>query len=51
MGQRSSQCFEVNSSENVRLIKGSHIVVSKMWSHEKSYFFQETMVALFCNSL
>ena len=32
--------LRVNSSENVRLIKGSHIVVSKKWSHEKSYFFQ-----------
>jgi len=32
--------LRVNSSEKVRLIKGSHIVVPKMWSHEKSYFFQ-----------
>ena len=32
--------LRVNSSEKVRLVRGSHIVVSKMWSHEKSYFFQ-----------
>ena len=32
--------LRVNSSEKVRLVRGSHIVVPKMWSHEKSYFFQ-----------
>ena len=32
--------LRVNSPEKVRLVRGSHIVVPKMWSHEKSYFFQ-----------
>jgi glycerol-3-phosphate dehydrogenase len=32
--------LRVNSSEKVRLVRGSHIVVPKVWSHEKSYFFQ-----------
>tara|TARA_X000000368_G_scaffold152251_1_gene119976 strand:- start:313 stop:1875 length:1563 start_codon:yes stop_codon:yes gene_type:complete len=32
--------LRVNSSEKVRLVRGSHIVVPKMWSHAKSYFFQ-----------
>ncbi|MDB3859993.1 glycerol-3-phosphate dehydrogenase [Paracoccaceae bacterium] len=32
--------LRINSSEKVRLVRGSHIVVRKMWSHEKSYFFQ-----------
>ena len=32
--------LRVNSSEKVRLVRGSHIVVPKMWSHEKSYFLQ-----------
>ncbi len=32
--------LRVNKLEKVRLVKGSHIVVSKIWSHEKGYFFQ-----------
>lgn len=29
-----------NSRENVRLVRGSHIVVPKLYDHERCYFFQ-----------
>ena len=29
-----------NSQENVRLVRGSHIVTRKLYEHEKCYFFQ-----------
>ncbi len=29
-----------NSSENVRLVRGSHIVTKRLFDHEKCYFFQ-----------
>ena len=32
----------VDSTEGVRLVRGSHIVVRKLWDHGKSYFFQGT---------
>ncbi len=31
-----------NSSEGVRLVRGSHIVTRKLYDHEKCYFFQGT---------
>ncbi len=31
-----------NSSEGVRLVRGSHIVTRKLFDHEKCYFFQGT---------
>lgn len=31
---------KINSSEGVRLVRGSHIVVKKLFDHEKCYFFQ-----------
>lgn len=31
-----------NSSENVRLVRGSHIVTRKLYDHDKCYFFQGT---------
>ncbi len=30
----------LNTSEGVRLVRGSHIVTKKLFDHEKSYFFQ-----------
>ena len=30
----------VNSSESVRLVRGSHIVTKKLYNHDKCYFFQ-----------
>jgi glycerol-3-phosphate dehydrogenase len=30
----------LNSSENVRLVRGSHIVTKKLYDHDKCYFFQ-----------
>ncbi|QFU09233.1 Aerobic glycerol-3-phosphate dehydrogenase [Rhodobacteraceae bacterium THAF1] len=30
----------MNSSEGVRLVRGSHIVVPKLYDHDKAYFFQ-----------
>lgn len=32
----------LNSSENVRLVRGSHIVTKRLYPHEKAYFFQGT---------
>ena len=31
---------QVASTENVRLVRGSHIVTRKLFDHDKSYFFQ-----------
>ena len=30
----------LNSSENVRLVRGSHIVIRKKFEHDRAYFFQ-----------
>ena len=32
--------IRMNSSEGVRLVRGSHIVTRKLYDHEKCYFFQ-----------
>ncbi|MGR3502311.1 glycerol-3-phosphate dehydrogenase [Pseudaestuariivita sp.] len=32
----------VNTSENIRLVRGSHIVTKRLYDHEKCYFFQGT---------
>lgn len=34
--------LRLNSQENVRLVRGSHIVVPKLYDHDKCYFFQGT---------
>ncbi len=34
--------LRVNSTEGVRLVRGSHIVVPRLYDHEKCYFFQGT---------
>lgn len=32
----------INSTEGVRLVRGSHIVTKRLYSHDKCYFFQGT---------
>lgn len=34
------QALRVNSRESVRLVRGSHIVVPRIFEHDKCYFFQ-----------
>ncbi|MCC5957802.1 MAG: glycerol-3-phosphate dehydrogenase [Rhodobacteraceae bacterium] len=34
--------LRLNSRENVRLVRGSHIVTRKLYGHDKCYFFQGT---------
>ncbi|WP_439562008.1 glycerol-3-phosphate dehydrogenase [Roseinatronobacter sp.] len=34
--------LRLNSRENVRLVRGSHIVTRKLYDHDKCYFFQGT---------
>jgi glycerol-3-phosphate dehydrogenase len=34
--------LRLNSRENVRLVRGSHIVTQKLYDHDKCYFFQGT---------
>tara|TARA_Y100000385_G_scaffold46382_1_gene43028 strand:- start:1147 stop:2724 length:1578 start_codon:yes stop_codon:yes gene_type:complete len=34
--------LKLNSKDNVRLVRGSHIVVPKLFDHDKCYFFQGT---------
>ena len=34
--------LHLNSEDNVRLVRGSHIVVTKLYDHDKCYFFQGT---------
>ena len=33
---------QINSSEGVRLVRGSHIVTKRLFDHERCYFFQGT---------
>ncbi len=37
-----SNTLRMNSSEGVRLVRGSHIVTRKLYDHDKCYFFQGT---------
>jgi len=37
-----SNTLRLNSSEGVRLVRGSHIVTRKLYDHDKCYFFQGT---------
>ncbi len=34
--------LRINSSEHIRLVRGSHIVVKKLYDHDKCYFLQGT---------
>jgi len=40
VGQMIQNRVRLNSTENVRLVRGSHIVTKKLFDHDKSYLFQ-----------
>jgi glycerol-3-phosphate dehydrogenase len=40
VGDVIGQTLGVNSRDGVRLVRGSHIVVPKLYDHDKCYFFQ-----------
>ncbi len=40
IGEVLNQTLGLNSREGVRLVRGSHIVVPKLYEHDKCYFFQ-----------
>lgn len=42
VGEIIQSKLRLKSRENVRLVRGSHIVVRKLYEHEKCYFFQGT---------
>lgn len=42
VGDIIQQKVRINSTEGVRLVRGSHIVTKKLYDHEKCYFFQGT---------
>ena len=42
VGDVIQQKVRLNSTENVRLVRGSHIVTERLFIHDKSYFFQGT---------
>lgn len=42
IGELIHQTLNLKTNENVRLVRGSHIVTKKLFGHDKSYFFQGT---------
>ena len=42
VGDIIQNTVRINSSEGVRLVRGSHIVTKRLYSHDKCYFFQGT---------
>lgn len=42
VGDIIQQKVRINSTEGVRLVRGSHIVTQKLYEHDKCYFFQGT---------
>ena len=42
VGDIIQNTLRVNSSEGVRLVRGSHIVTPRLYDHDKCYFFQGT---------
>lgn len=42
VGDIIQQRVRINSTEGVRLVRGSHIVTRKLYDHDKCYFFQGT---------
>lgn len=42
VGDVIHQKLRINSTEDVRLVRGSHIVTPKLYGHDKCYFFQGT---------
>ena len=41
-GEVIQGALSLNSRDNVRLVRGSHIVVPRLYDHDKCYFFQGT---------
>ena len=42
VGDVIQQKVRINSTEGVRLVRGSHIVTKRLYDHDKCYFFQGT---------
>ena len=42
VGDVIQQKLRINSTEGVRLVRGSHIVTKRLYDHDKCYFFQGT---------
>ena len=42
VGDIVANTVRINSTEGVRLVRGSHIVTKKLYDHDKCYFFQGT---------
>ncbi|MEO1177314.1 MAG: glycerol-3-phosphate dehydrogenase [Pseudomonadota bacterium] len=42
VGELIQSTIRLNSNENVRLVRGSHIVTRRLFDHDKCYFFQGT---------
>jgi glycerol-3-phosphate dehydrogenase len=42
VGDIIQQTVRINSTEGVRLVRGSHIVTRRLYDHDKCYFFQGT---------
>ncbi|WP_298917314.1 glycerol-3-phosphate dehydrogenase [uncultured Roseobacter sp.] len=42
VGDIIQQKVRINSTEGVRLVRGSHIITRRLYDHEKCYFFQGT---------
>ncbi|WP_323005787.1 glycerol-3-phosphate dehydrogenase [Pseudorhodobacter sp.] len=42
VGDVIQQKLRINSTEGVRLVRGSHIVTKRLYEHDKCYFFQGT---------
>lgn len=42
VGDIIQQKVRINSTEGVRLVRGSHIVTKRLYDHDKCYFFQGT---------
>lgn len=42
VGEVIQQKVRLNTTEGVRLVRGSHIVTKRLFDHDKSYFFQGT---------
>ena len=42
VGAVIGQTIKLNSPDNVRLVRGSHIVTPRLYDHDKCYFFQGT---------
>lgn len=42
VGEIIQNSIRLNSTEGIRLVRGSHIVTKRLYNHDKAYFFQGT---------